>query len=368
MQLIKSTLTLFLVLIASGSLSAHTLTTATGVPVDHFHFSRCLSDGTCPTSDSTVEADWGFSSADRVYSGTYAWNCHGRTFDARRSWVNYVEPWLANDGAVYTSYPISGDAVIWWGTDGRTSHSVTLLSSWNSTSTLMMSKYGRQGQYRHALLNAIRLYGSDWSAVYFTEGTPIYSGFRTTGAEARKGPKVDRKDNEAKRNEIRKSMPWYEDVLASQVIYEVEHPRLVAQSANLSEASRQGLVEAIGDPARLAILISDIADPKHFATLGAYNRPALSEDFVMEIEAGKLLVKIVKKRPELKEDIVNLLLKVITEPEGDFKDQLRGAGIHFLTQILSKNERVATKKELRRLFPEQQTEVPTYTEHYLRKM
>lgn len=367
MRLIKSTLTLFSFLIASGNLSAHTLTTATGVPVTHYHFSYCLADG-CPAPDSTFEAQYGFSSADRVYSGTGEWNCHGRTFDARRSWVNYVEPWLNNDGPVYTAYPISGDAVIWWGTDGLTSHSVTLLSSWNGSSTPMMSKYGRQGQYRHALSNAINVYGSDWSVVYFTAGTPIYSAIRKAGAEARKGPRVDSNDTEAERNEIRKSMPWYEDILASQVIYEIEHPRLVAQSANLSEASRQGLAEARGDQARLAIIISDIADPKHFGPLNAFNRPALSEDFVMEIEAGKLLVKIVNKRPELKEEIVNLLLKVITNPGGDFKDQLRGAGIHFLTQILKQNERVATKKELRRLFPEQQGEIPTYTEHYLRKM
>jgi len=368
MRFIKSTLILFSFLIASGNVSAHTLTTATGVPVAHNHFSYCLPDG-CPAADSTFEATYGFSSADRVYSGTGEWNCHGRTFDARRSWVNYVEPWLNNDGPVYTAYPISGDSVIWWGTDGLTSHSVTLLSSWNSTSTPMMSKYGRQGQYRHALYNAINVYGSDWSVVYFTAGTPIYSGISKSGAETRKGSSVDRNhDTEAERNEIRKSMPWYEEVLASQVIYEIEHPRLVAQSAHLSEASRQGLAEARGDQARLAILISDIADPKHFAVLNAFNRPALSEDFVMEIEAGKLLVKIVNKRPELKEEIVALLLKVITQPGGDFKNQLRGAGIHFLTQILSKNERVAMKKELRRLFPEQQSEVPTYTEYYLRKM
>jgi len=367
MRLIKSSVPLFAILIASSNLSAHTLTTATGVPVDHAHYTVCGAGG-CPSVDSTVEAQFGFRSADRVYSGTGEWNCHGRTFDARRSWVNYVEPWLNNDGPVYTSYPITGDSVIWWGTDGLTSHSVTIVGSINGTSTLVMSKYGKQGQYRHALYNPIAVYGDDWSYVYFNQGTVIYSGLQAANTKIQKGPKVNRTDTEAERNEIRKTMPWYEDVLSSQVIYAVEHPRLVAQSANLNEASRTGLGEVRGDQARLAILISDIADPKHFEILGVYNSPALSEDFISEIEAGKLLAKIVKKRPELKEEIVGLLLKVVTETKGDFKDQLRGAGIHFLTQILNQNERVATKRELRRLFPEQHSEVPTYTDHYLKKM
>lgn len=65
---------------------------------------------------------------------------------------------------------------------------------------------------------------------------------------------------------------------------------------------------------------------------------------------------------------MSILLDVITETDGTFKDQLRGTGVHFLTQILSKNERVATKKELRRLFPEQHGEVPTYTDYYMNKM
>lgn len=367
MPLNKPTMVLLALLTTAGNLSAHTLTTATGVAVSHGHYSTCGPNG-CPASDSSFEASAGFSSADRVYSGTGAWNCHGRTFDARRSWVSYAEPWLQYDDPVYTSFPISGDAVIWW-SGSTTSHSVTLLSTWNSTSTPVMSKYGTQGQYRHALYNPIALYGSDWSAVYFNAGTAIYSGVQAAGAGARTGPKVDKKDDtEKERNEIRKGMPWYEDVLASQVIYEVEHPRLVAKSAHLSETARVGLGEAKGDQARLAILISDITDPTHFGILNAYNSPAFSEDFITEIEAGKLLVKIVKKRPELKDEIVDLLSKLITETEGGFKDQLRGAGIHFLTQILSKSERVATKKELRRMFPEQRGETPTYTDHYLNKM
>jgi hypothetical protein len=235
-----------------------------------------------------------------------------------------------------------------------------------------MSKYGTQGQYRHALFNPIALYGSDWSVVYFQAGTPIYTGLRAGGAESRKGetgkPAGKKPETEEERNQLRKTMSWYDDVLASQVIYDIEHPRLVTKFANLSEDSRTALLEAQGDQARLSLLITDIADPKHFGILNAYNSPAFSEDFITEIEAGKLLVKIVKKRPELKEDIVALLLDVITKTEGSFKDQLRGAGIHFLTEILAKNERVATKKELRRLFPEQQREVPTYTDYYLNKM
>ena len=366
MRLIKPIVLLLALLVASGNLSAHTLTTATGVPVSHGHYSTCGPNG-CPQADSTFEASVGFRSADRVYSGTGAWNCHGRTFDARRSWVSYAEPWLDNDGPVYTSSPLSGDSVIWW--DGATtSHSVTLLGSWTGTSTPVMSKYGTQGQYRHALSNPIALYGADWSVVYFTAGTIIYSGLQA-GGEGQKGLEVDKRhDTAEERDRLRRSMPWYEDVLASQVIYEVEHPRLVSQSANLSDASRTGLSEARGDQARLGILIADMADPKHFGVLNAYNSPAFSEDFIAEIEAGKLLVKIIKKRPELKQQVIDLLLNVITDTQGASKDQLRGAGVHFLTQILTKNERVATKKELRRLFPEQHGEVPTYTDHYLNKM
>lgn len=356
-------------LIASTTLHAHTLTTATGYTVSHGHYSYCGPNG-CPVADSTFEASYGFSSSERVYSGTGAWNCHGRTFDARQSWVSYAEPWLTYDGPIYTSYPIQGDAIIWW-SGSTTAHSVTIVGPWNSLSTPVMSKYGTQGQYRHALSKTIGVYGSDWSAVYFTEGTVIYSGRPAPGGLDRN--KNDKKgttglESPEKREELRKTMPWYEDVLASQVIYEIERPRLVAKSAPISEETRNGIIEARGDQARLDLLVSDLADPKHFGILNAYNSPAFSEDFISEIEAGKLLVKIAKKRPELKEQIVAILLEVITETEGTFRDQLRGAGLHFLAQILSKNERVATKKELRRLFPEQRGEVPTYTDYYMNKM
>ncbi len=139
-----------------------TMYTASGHPVSVDHFGYCGPNG-CPASDSSWESVNGIRSADRWYSGTGAWNCHGRTFDNRQGWIGQAEPWLTYDGPSSPVSPRPGDTVIWWKNDpilGHvTAHSVTINGTWNGLGTTVMSKYGTQGQYQHALSNPIRVYG-----------------------------------------------------------------------------------------------------------------------------------------------------------------------------------------------------------------
>lgn len=360
-------------LISSSSTFAHTIYTANGAPVNHGHYSYCGPNG-CPASDSTFESTYGFRSADRYYSATGAWNCHGRTFDARLSWIPQAEPYINNDWPYCPLNPAAGDSIIWWGSNGLSSHSVTIVGTWNGLSTPVMSKYGTQGQYRHALSNVVAVYGSDWTVTNFDAGTAIYWGI-TKNQEPEEVEKRRRSSRE-RLIEQRKKTPWYEDVLASQLVYEVEHPRIVDQVARLTEESRTGIGKAKGDQERLDILLKDLQEDSHFEALNAFDSPAFSEDFIHAIESGNLLVKLSKLRPELRKKIANQLLEVILENNGNYPDRVRGAGLHFLNQILTPKERAETKKKLQALLGDKGVElnkkemgvVSTYTQHYLEKM
>lgn len=161
LNLIIIVVSLFTILSMPSLVEAHSVRTATGYSVSHGHYGFCGPYG-CPTADSVFERDYLFSSRDRVYSGTGAWNCHGRTFDSRRSWISLAEPYLNYDTPTCPSSPRSGDAIIFWAR-GQTSHSVTMISSWSGLDTRVMSKYGTQGQYRHTLRDTVRVYGGDWA-------------------------------------------------------------------------------------------------------------------------------------------------------------------------------------------------------------
>jgi len=372
-----------LVLAAAGSvpLNAHTLQTAAGTSVSHSHYGVCLNASTCPPPDATVESTYGFTSGERVYSGTYQWNCHGRTFDARRSWPNYADPWLNSDAPVCPLNPVIGDTVIWWGPNGLTSHSVTIVGSWNNLSTTVMSKYGALGQYRHALSKTIGVYGGNWAVTRFMGGTVIYSGLQT--GDTAIGGAATPSDASARLQKEREEMPWYETVVASQLLFDIERPRLIAQISGLREETRERFIEAVDNAERIDILLEDLRHPEHFEFLAAYNSPAHSEDFITGIEAGKLLVRLAELQPKLKPAIVSGLSEALelkmdavgTDAEElRFADEKRGAALHFLSRLLPKSERASLKERLQGELKSATAPsvagggVPSYTEHWLSKM
>lgn len=355
-----------LFLVATAPATAHSVTTASGAYVSHGHYGYCGPNG-CPGSDSSFESAFGFSSSHRWYSGTGEWNCHGRTFDARRSWIGLAEPYLNNDGAYCPVSPSYGDSIIWW-SGGQSSHSVTIVGSWNGTSTTTMSKYGTQGQYRHSLANVVAVYGSNWAVTNFSAGTTIYSGL-TTGEETSANEKSRVSfSRPVDLLEQRKHMPWYEDVLKSEAIYEVEHPRLVAQIAQLTEKGKEAYLNATGDQERVAALLDDLRDASHFEFLGVYNHPSFAEDFIEEIEAGKLLVKMVKKRPETEKLVIDGLTDALLTEKSLQADRVRGAVLHFLSALLDDESRRLIADDLKPLEKSLDAGESSYFTYYLSKM
>jgi hypothetical protein len=314
-----------------------------------------------------------------MWSGTGAWNCHGRTFDARRSWVPYADPWLDCDGPYTISSPAPGQAIIWWGPDGWTSHSVTIAGTWNGTSTLVSSKYGTQGQYRHALYNVIRVYGYDWSVIGFRANPPIYYSLpdspevspaqqQTPGTNARSASQEER-NQKLKRD--REKMPWHDTLLLSEIFYAAERPRLIAQVSGLREETR-GLIQNAATPSeQIDALFSDFGHATHYGFLGIYNSPAHSEEFISSIEAGNILLKMAEKHPaRFRADVARRLEETFIQATGEMQDRVRGASLHFLARLLDAKERRAAMARLRAVVPPptEQTTVPTYTEYYFQKM
>lgn len=354
-------LTLLLFVGISTSTLAYTTSTmytASGHPVTVYHNLSCPTDVYCPQSDSSFEASYGFRSADRWYSGTVSWNCHGRTFDNRQGWVSYAEPWLTYDGPSCPVNPVPGDTVIWW-QGSQTAHSVTITGAWNGLSTVVMSKYGSQGQYKHALSNPVAVYGSNWAVTRFT-GTTIYSGFTSGGgtSELRPNPATQLFAE-------RETRPWFKSVKASELVYAIEHPRIVARSTSLTEATRQQLLLTEDPEKQAKILVHDLANPSHGIALSAFNGPQFTEEFITGMEAGKLLVLLGNQSPEVKPMILDLLAALANST--DTPDAARGAAVHFLKRI-DPDDSTGWMSNLKR-GQSKNTNVPykTYLDYYIEK-
>lgn len=351
-----SAVIIMIVLLPVQSAFAHTLTYK-GVPIEHYHFGYCGPNG-CPVKDSTFESSIGFKATDKIYSGTHSWNCHGRTFDNKQSWVNSIQPYILPmfGNKLNPSY---GDPVIFF-QQGLAIHSATIVGPWNGINTIIMSKYGKQGQYKHALINSIKLYGWTFGVTTLSPDIKIYT--------ASNGP-VD--NVSAYRIESflreREKMPWYKDILEAKKIYEAEYPKLVARSANMNQARLNMLNNATDTSKKIALLIEDLKDESHYVTLSAYDNPSHATEFIEGIEAGKRLVSLVKENPSLKSDIVKQLRDILTnKSKENHKDALDGATSHFLGQILTQTEKDALRTELGTT-----TQIPgfqTYKDFYLNRM
>lgn len=351
-----SAVIIMIVLLPVQSAFAHTLTYQ-GIPIEHYHFGYCGPNG-CPVPDSTYESWNGFKATDKIYSGTHQWNCHGRTFDNKQSWVNSIQPYISNIFGNKPN-PSYGDPVIFF-KNGVAIHSATIVGTWNGTNTIIMSKYGKQGQYKHALINSIKVYGWTFGVTTLSPNIKIYTASNGT---------ID--DAAAYRIELflreREKMPWYKDILEAKKIYETEHPKLVERSAGINQTRLNTLNNTADTSKKIALLIEDLKDESHYIALSAYDHPSYATEFIEGIEAGKRLVSLVKENPSLKSNIVKQLRDILTnKSKENHKDALDGATSHFLGQILTQTEKDALRTE-----EGTTTQIPgfqTYRDFYLNRM
>ena len=365
-----SSMAMVCVVSATSNVSGHTLRTKTGYYVSHLHMATKCPDGStkgpngCASQDYYFENQYGFKSTDRQYSHTGAWNCHGRTFDNRLSWVSSADAWIMYDRPYSPSTPKIGDAIVWF-QNGTTSHTATIVGPYKGTSTLIRSKYGTQGQYQHALINSVKVYGSNWYITRFGAGTTVYSSVPISNKEAIK-------NKEQSLLQDSKTKSWYKDVIESKTIYEKEHQKIVKKSGSLSVNSKMELERAGNLYEQIDYLIDDFLLDQHYAMLGAYNSPEFSVDFIKGIEAGQKLVLLAKQynNPQI---VANELKDRSFSYKGAYQDMVRGATIFFLNQIMSNDERIQLKGELaspdaalKQSVAGTSAASPTYTEYYSR--
>lgn len=316
----KFSTVLVLAIFAAGAASfafiptanAHKIYTAKGKYVYHGHYGKCGLG--CPLPDEWYEKQVGFSAADRIYSGTNEWNAAGRTFDNRQSWVFSPEQFVKDDPAV-PDLPLEGNVILFW-KNQKINHSVSIVGPWQGLNTLIMSKYGTYGQYKHKLMNSIKFYGWNWLVVKFSN-TPVYSGSKkpnrlVAGSVIPEQIQIDPAVLN-KLFEAREKMSWYKDVLESKKIFESEHVKLVETSSKMADSARLNYLKAKTDDEKMAVLIKDFADDAHYAILGAYDQLEFAQDFLESMESGKLLVEMAKKKPELRQKIISALKNLTDE-------------------------------------------------------
>ncbi len=351
---------------------ANTVKTATGNSVTHSHPAYCTpgTAGCTAQKDSVVESTTGFKATDRVYNSTVTWNCHGRTFNNRQSWIPYAEPYLNYDGPYTPAAPKIGDAIVFWGSDNKTSHTVTIVGSWNGTSTMVMSKYGPQGQYKHALSNTIRAYsGNRWGITRFGAGTIIYTGFLEKGKEILTNiPRLfvfngdnsllgilasnDGKNTKQPSFDVdtfiaeQSKLPWYQEVMKEMPRIQQEHDEMVQRIGKMNEINKKRLETAQNDDERIKILLEDIQDETRFGLLTIYSSPGDTVEFFEAMEAKKMLMEIVKKDKTLKEKVTKELKTIAKNGHQYFGDQKKGVSLFLLGRMLDKQEKENSKKEL----------------------
>lgn len=356
---------------SSPAAQAHFIYTKTGNYVSHSHPTYCTpgSSGCAAGLDSAVESKYGFKKADRIYNSNNTWNCHGRTFDNRRSWISYAETYLKYDNPITPSKPAVGDAIVFWDSSNVTSHTVTIVGTWNGTSTLVMSKYGPQGQYKHALSNTTKAYpGHKWGVVRFAAGTPIYLGI----ADAKDSVKfpfsrllafngdlpllgaIDARDQGGAQKDFdinkffeeQSKMPWYQDAMKDTERSWQEHQEIVERIAKMSDTNRKLLAAAKTDDERVKILLDDLNDNDRFALLTIYSTPGETEHFFDALEAKKLLSDILGKNKTIKGKVVNELKQAAKNGHIYFGDQKKGMSLYLLGSLMDQQDKAAVKKAL----------------------
>jgi len=339
-----SSLLAVLIVVVSTTAAAHTLKTARGALVIHYHYAGDCISGTmvCGSSWSTVEKQVGFRPADRMYTGSIAWNCHGRTFDFRRSWVPLADDFLRTDSPMCPAKPAKGDTIIWiyGNTDaakdrarpGNTKHSVTIDGPWLGLDTIVVSKYGAAGQYRHALRNSVAVYGTAWTVTRFGAGTAISASAINGGSDvhvsmAREVGVVATPADELL--SARESMPWYPAVQESENVYAAARKQQVRKAGVFLPETVNALKFSNGAAARIALLMSDLKNPEHYAMLSMYNFP--EPELLTGFAAADELRAIASKNADNYADILSALTSVASDLA--LPDPVRGEALHVLHTV-----------------------------------
>jgi hypothetical protein len=313
-------------------LLGHDLKTARGRKVNHNHDVGSCNGKTCASDWAEFEKQAGFKRADLVYAGTGKWNCHGRTFDNRKSWVSYADDWLATDNPSCPAKPKAGDTIIWV-EKGKTTHSVTITGSWKDTKTIVMSKYGILGQYEHSLANVVRMYGSRWTVTRFGAGTKIYSaavGIGDDMAPPLDGPDRDPTGSPAERLlKLGEAMPWHSAVVESEAIFREARARDLETLGRLTDATVAELELAETDEERARLFVADLQDSSHYVMLGAFNFP--QPEFIDAVKATEHLVALARN-PTIR-DFINVQLRELVTDENT-ADASRAAALKVLDHTL----------------------------------
>ena len=350
MSIKKTCLLLVFFLLVPVGFGFHTVATKTGHSVSHSHYSTC--QGGC-ISDTGFEDDYGILRSDRIYAGTWSWNCHGRTFANRSCWVSYADTWLDYDAPFTPASPQIGDVVIWF-SGGVTSHSATIVGSWNGTNTLVMSKYGAQGQYKHKLINCVNVYGSNWAVTRFGAGTTIYQG--KTAKEIIESLQADRK-----------KMPWYKDVLESEREFQNNGLEIIQKITEISQRNRESLENQNDIFGVVDVLFEDLLERRHYMPLNLFNLPAHSEAYIVNLEAGEMIVNAYFDFPEAREYIEEKFVTLLKEDLGELNDGVKSSLVYFYSELMSEFD----LKNVREIIPiklKNQSERYPHINYYLEKI
>lgn len=328
---------LFVGLVLAGDAAAHTLQTKKKCNVLHYHFTTdCVPGVGCGKDWAKVEKLYGFKSADRIYVGTSAWNCHGRTFDNRRSWVDYADPFLKCDGPVCPAKPQVGDAIVWYNNNGTTKHSVTIVGAWKSLDTLVMSKYGVAGQYKHALRNSVAAYGSRYTVTRFTAGTAIYSNAVDDPQDIESGPRDSAPAMRA--DELlaaREQMPWFDSVREAEEVFAQARAEHIQAVGALLPETIESLASIQDTQIRVQLLINDIHNREHYVLLGAYNAP--EPELISGMESARLLREIAEQNDTSRAIVTDYLVTLANQI--DAEDAARAVALTAVSPLLSADAR-----------------------------
>lgn len=311
-------------LLVSLSAIGHTIRSQDNVNVSHKHYSRCAYLIDCPISNSTFETRYNFSNSDRTNSSTYEYNCHGRTFDNRNSWVNYSDAWVFGSGNQSVHYPEIGDVVVWTKTGtGSTStkitrHTATIIGPWNGNNTIVSSKYGSAGEYHHELINTMNVYGNDYRVVRMNT-TNVYNMSELEIEQEAKSRDyyIDSLLEKNESEKSKKGLTWQEKF------------KLLPKNEKTMLSQNNILTELNSKQKDINYFLSDLAKDRR-VFLAAFNFPDFTEDLVTEIESGKLLLEIVKNNPELSQEIGDKLKEIIMSRS---HDTVRGITMYYLSEL-----------------------------------
>lgn len=367
-----------------GVAHSHTLKTKTGKNVSHAHMTTKCPDGSvkggngyCGQADATWEATMvrqgatGFTSSNRKAAHTGLWNCHGRTFDARRSWVGSADPWLIYDGPYTPSTPKPGDAIVWI-QNNTTTHSVTIVGPWAGVNTIVRSKYGTQGEYQHALFNTLITYPGNAYVTRFGAGTPIYTIAPEKGVMY--NTDATGKTLESKFLEASKDMPWYKDLSKAKSLVSKYHSKLVNNAGSFLPETKVVLNNANNTISeKIDALIKDLLSNNHYELYGAYDHPSYVKDFIGAIQSGQKLVQL-SENNESKGIVIEKLKNTILDINAEYinseiRDEAKGATLFFMKKIMNNSEfndfktiYFSLKKKSTQL---DENNVPSYVKYYM---